>query len=376
MKIIIDIRSLADSHLTGVGEYTLHLTKNLLKLCPEHEFFLFYNSAKKYEIKYFKDFSNAKIVKFNYSNKLFNLGIMSLKIPKLDQLVCQKANIDKADIFFAPNINFVSLSKHCRLIITAHDLSYILYPEFFSWKHKLWHSAVNSKRLFNQASKVIAVSDNTKQDLQTIFKLPESKIQIIYSGLATPSEGESQLKLPSKFILGLSTIEPRKNSDSLLKAFVLLKKQYPNLPHKLVLAGGKGWKSKPVFNLIDQINLQFDEQQVFYLKYINQTQKAALYQKADLFVYPSIYEGFGFPPLEAMQQKTPVISSYSSSLSEVMQNAAIYIDPYNLADITQAMYQVLTNQSLAEYYQDLGYTQIRKFDWQKAARQLLNIFET
>jgi len=130
MKIIIDIRSLADSHLTGVGEYTLHLTKNLLKLCPEHEFFLFYNSAKKYEIKYFKDFSNAKIVKFNYSNKLFNLGIMSLKIPKLDQLVCQKANIDKADIFFAPNINFVSLSKHCRLIITAHDLSYILYPEF------------------------------------------------------------------------------------------------------------------------------------------------------------------------------------------------------------------------------------------------------
>jgi len=376
-NIAIDVRCLMEENLTGVGEYTFNLLEQLFNINQINQYFLFFNKRIPY-LKHINKLKreNVTLCEFNYPNKLLNLSLKFFQRPYLDSLILHKHN-KKMDLFFFPNINFLSISPISKYIITAHDLSFEIFPYFFSYKRKLWHKAVNARELFKNAHNVIAVSENTKNDLINLYNVNPNKINVIHSGLdinfSKEKKGEISQKynLPSKFILSLCTLEPRKNIETLIESFSIFKKQ-TDLPHKLVIAGAKGWEYKTIYDLVEQLNLK---DQIIFTGYIEVPDKPYLYNLADLFVYPSYYEGFGFPPLEAMACKTPVITSHTSSLTEICENTALFIDPYNINELAWAIKEVLTDQNLKTNLIGKGYVQSQKFTWQETTKKMLEQFE-
>jgi len=225
MNIAIDIRCLMEREPTGVGEYTLNLLRAIFAQDKENQYLLFYNSAKNVSdvLPAFNE-ANVRLCGFSYPNKLFNLSLKFFKRPQLDLLIQKKFGV-KPGIFFFPNISFQQ--TRCPYIITCHDLSYALFPEFLSLKKRLWHRIINPRKLFQRAKAIIAVSENTKVDLTNHYQISPSKIEVIYSGIpVTPPldnnalvEVKAKFKLPEKFILAVGTVEPRKNIDILITAF-------------------------------------------------------------------------------------------------------------------------------------------------------------
>lgn len=402
MIIGIDIRSLVEGKQSGVEEYTINLLENLFKIDQQNEYRLFYNAykTKSLDISIFNQYKNVKIYKFNWPNKILNLSFRILNYPRIDKM------LKGVDLFFAPNIMFFGLSSNCKLILTIHDLSYEYYKNFLTSRRRFWHKLLNPKRLAKKADKIICPSYSTKSDLIKTYGIPAEKIEVIYSGIApfchskkgakaTDEEfssigggilrrpdaiGTSQndglqkiiekYHLPRKFILFLGTFEPRKNIIGIISAYKMFKTQH-GTPYKLVLAGGGGWKNKNIFKEIKKLNLKQD---VILPGFIDQNDKEKIYSLASLFIYPSFYEGFGFPPLEAMACGCPVITSCCSSLPEIVGNATFLINSYNIAEIAQAMHQILSDNKLRDNLIKKGYEQVKKFRWEETARRTLEVF--
>ncbi|PIR94337.1 hypothetical protein COT97_01855 [Candidatus Falkowbacteria bacterium CG10_big_fil_rev_8_21_14_0_10_39_11] len=367
MNIAIDIRSLMNPKRTGVGEYTLELLSAIFSIDKKNEYYLFYNSAKPVSIPDI-NYPNVHLVKFSWPNKLLNTCLKIFTYPKLDKLINKKFNT-KIDLFFFPNIIF--LATQCPYIITCHDLSFELFPHFFSCKRQLWHKIINPQKLFSQASKIIAVSNNTKTDLINSYTLNQEKITVIHSGLSSTfnrldlsDPGKERIrqkyKLPSKFFLYLGTLEPRKNIESLIQAFNIYKQDHHSSTD-LVIAGTPGWKYRSIYQAAKQSNFS---NKIHFIDYVDDHDKIYLYNLAEKFIFPSYYEGFGFPPLEALACGTPVISSHTSSLPEILQTHATYIDPYNINDLASALGLELSKPT------SLPIT----YSWNNTAQKLLDLF--
>jgi glycosyltransferase involved in cell wall biosynthesis len=182
---------------------------------------------------------------------------------------------------------------------------------------------------------------------------------------------KTKYNLPEKFILFLGTIEPRKNIVGLIQAYSQLKiKNYKLQNYKLVIAGGKGWRSNEIYEEWEKSEYKDD---IIFLGYIDNQDKPYIYNLASVFVYPSFYEGFGFPPLEAMACGVPVITSFASSLPEIVGDAGIMIDPYNINDLAEAISKVLSDEKLRNSMIEKGLEQAKKFSWGKAAGEYLDI---
>ena len=382
MRIGIDVRCLAEGKRTGVEEYTLALLSGLFELDRENEYILFFNAWKKDVPDFVSEcaarYQNVTLKAFRFPNKLLNLSLWYLHFPKLDRL------IGGTDIFFLPNLNFASVSQKTKLVVTAHDLSFELFPETFSLKRRIWHFFINFKRLALSADKVIAVSHSTKDDLMTYYGVPEDRITVIESGIGgqfhAMSRNDTELirvqekyHLPYRFILSLATLEPRKNILALIQAYeALLSLKHPALEkYSLVIAGTRGWKCEEIF---DAIAHSPHQDKILLPGFIADEDKTALYNLSSVFVYPSLYEGFGFPPLEAMASGVPVIASHSSSLPEVVGDAGILIDPYQPDELLSALKQVLTDQSLIESMRAKSLERAKMFTWEQAIRSTHDIF--
>jgi glycosyltransferase involved in cell wall biosynthesis len=284
-----------------------------------------------------------------------------------------------------PHINFIGINGGHKSILTIHDLSFLRYPEFFSRRKNFWHKMVNAKNLARKFDKIAVVSENTKNDTIELLGVNPEKIAVIYLGIENLykilDNNDSSLKrvkekynLPEKFILFLGTVEPRKNIEGLIEAYNILREENINLSEfKLVIAGGKGWKSDNIYREWHKSKYRED---IKFLGYIPKEEKVYLYNLASLFVYPSFYEGFGFPPLEAMASGLPVITGNTSSLPEITGNAGLMIDPYNTASLAQAMKLVLTDESLRQDLIKKGQERVREFNWEKTAEEYLRIFES
>lgn len=386
MIIGIDIRTLMDTRYSGVSEYTLNLVNALLKLDSKNEYRLFYNAAKDISASLPKfDYPNVKIIKKSIPNKILNyLFFKFFNSPKIDKLL-------KADVFFMPHINFIGLTppppplikegSKCESILTIHDLSFLRYPEFFSARKNFWHKMINVKKLASRFDKIVAVSENTKRDIVDLCGVEPEKIKVIYSGAEDIYKQNHELEnirkkydLPEKFILFLGTVEPRKNIDGLIGAYEILREKNGDLAqYKLVIAGGRGWKSKEIYKRRENSKYRSD---IKFLGYIEKKDKVYLYNLASLFVYPSFYEGFGFPPLEAMACGTPIITGLSSSLPEIIGNAGLMVDPYNTNDLAVAMEKVLTDDDLRNNLIQKGLERVKNFSWEKAAENYLKLFNS
>lgn len=370
MHIGVDIRSLMERQYSGVAEYTLNLLNALLALDQENKYYLFYNSLKDVELPQFKG-KNVKLCGFKYPNKLFNLGLKLWDKWQVDQM------IGGVDVFWLPNQQFINLSNKCHKVITFHDLSFERYPEFFSFKRKRWHEVINPKKLAKSFNHLIAVSKSTKNDLMDFYGIKDEKISVIHSGLneifsqEISDEKKNRVKdkynLPDRFIMYLGTLEPRKNVIGLIEAFNRIKSQT-----KLIIAGGKGWLYKDIYKAA---NHSPKKGSIKFLGYVEDKDRPALYSLAELFVFPSYCEGFGFPVLEAMASGTPVITSASSSLPEITNNTAILTNPYNLNELAQVMDQVLLSEELKNSLREKGRDWAKKFSWQEAANKTLEVFK-
>ncbi|MFA6428131.1 MAG: glycosyltransferase family 1 protein [Candidatus Buchananbacteria bacterium] len=383
MNIGVDIRCLIRGRYNGVAEYTYQLLTALFALDQKNQYWLFYNSYSQVSLPPFNQ-ANVHYVGFRYPNRLLMLGLKLFNWPKLDQLIAQRYLLYpepiKFDLFFLPNLDFVCFSKKVPVVLTAHDLSYELFPYFFSQKILWWHRLINPRRLAQTAQKILAVSENTKNDLVKIYQIPETKVVKVYSGLdqafkkITDQEAlalaRTNWRLPEKFILGLGTIEPRKNWESLILAWQRAKIKY-NIPHQLVLVGNQGWLQSSVFNLIKQSRLR---QEIRYLNSVQPEERVWLYNLADLFVYPSWYEGFGFPPLEAMACGLPTIIASNSALSEVASAGALLVNPDNIIEISEAMQQVLSDENLKNDLAKRGQQVAGNYPWSKTAQEVLAVF--
>jgi len=262
-------------------------------------------------------------------------------------------------------------------LITIHDLSTFL----FSKEHPLSRVIINKlilKRTIRNCNFIIVDSENTKKDVIKIFKVPEEKIDVVYLGVDEKYKilnKKQSLFLSKKytktdkFILYVGTLEPRKNIPNLIRAYCKIKDK---LPYKLIITGKKGWKYKPIFDLISELKLEDD---VIFTGYIPEEDLPALYNGASAFVFPSLYEGFGLPPLEAMACGCPVITSNTSSLPEVVGDAGIMVDPNDVDELAKQIERVLTDKKLRDSMIKKGLKQAKKFSWEKCAKETLKVYE-
>lgn len=372
MKIGVDIRVLMDNYYSGVSVFTLNLLKSLMEKDKLNTYHFFYNSFKKKNIEL--PFKSENIVQTFYPNKIFNYFLQkSFSYPKLDKV------LGGVDLFYLPHINFTSFSKGLKKVITIHDLSFLRYPEFFSQRKNFWHKSINISRKIKDFDKIIAVSENTKNDLIELLGVEEDKIEVIYSGISKVLEPEidfsdnhlsQKYNIKGSYILYLGTIEPRKNIITLIKAYNLLREAGFN--QKLVLAGSWGWKTRDIKR--EWLKSKYSSD-IIFTGYVPEEEKALFYSQADLFVYPSFYEGFGFPPLEAMQFSLPVISSNVSSLPEVLADSALLINPDKVDDLLEAMKIVLSDKNLREELKTRGLSRVKLFTWEQSALNYLKVFE-
>jgi len=374
MVIGIDIRVLARGARTGIEEYTINLLSELLRLEPKINYQLFYNAYQKAELKHaWLSLENVQIKDFRFPNRLFFVSARYFNRPKIDRL------LKDIDIYFNPHFFTAPLSTKCKRVITFHDLSFEHFPMFFSWRKRVWQKLLmNAKREAEKADRIIAVSQSTKDDLINLYGIEPEKIKVIYSGVGDQfksinredmvvSAVRRKYNLPEKFILYFGTVEPRKNLVGLIKAFELLRNKHQI---KLIIAGAKGWLEQEIFKTAKESKYSQD---IIFTGFIDEADKPCLYNLAELFVYPSFFEGFGFPPLEAMACGLPTIVSNSSSLPEVVSQAALTVNPYNIDEIALAMETVLADNDLQERLIKAGIEQAKKFSWQKSAEETLKI---
>jgi glycosyltransferase involved in cell wall biosynthesis len=257
-----------------------------------------------------------------------------------------------------------------RRVITVHDLTYRRFPELVQ-KETLESLHAAMLRELLRADAVICVSESTRNDLLRYYDVSPARVVTIHSGLAGPLHSTVEVPgLPSRYLLFVSTIEPRKNVLTLLRAFEQLveRNQYDG---DLVLVGRIGWKSEDV---VEHLRRSPWRSRIHHLDYLSREALATVYARAEMFIFPSIYEGFGFPLLEAMAHAIPTISARSSSLPEVGGDAALYFEPMDVDALAAAIRQLADSETLKKELVARGREQVAKFRWEEAARKSGDVF--
>ncbi len=270
------------------------------------------------------------------------------------------------------------LASPCPLVVTILDLSFLRYPQAFRPGNRFYlrlFTRVSARR----ARRVIAISKHTKADITRWLGVPPERIEVVYCGVEgrfhpLPIEEVSAFRrekgLPEQFLLYVGTLEPRKNLSLLLRAYARLRAAGGN-PPPLILAGARGWRCEGLFSQVEELGLRGS---VHFPGYISPEELPLWYNAAACFVYPSLYEGFGLPPLEAMACGTPVLSSHAASLPEVVGDAGLLLDPLDEDAWAQELARLLSRPNLQSELAERGLDRARRFHWGRAAEETVHVY--
>ncbi len=263
-------------------------------------------------------------------------------------------------------------------VVTIYDLTFLRLPEAFRNWNRVYLKLM-TRISVKRAAHVCVISESTRRDVMQWLHLPREKITVVYPGLderfeRPPEEAiaafRQQRRLPERFVLYMGTLEPRKNLVRLLEAYARLVRQDPSIP-PLVLAGGRGWGVEEIFEAVERLALK---ERVHFPGYVPAAEQPYWYAAADVFVYPSQYEGFGLPVLEAMACGTPVLTSNTSSLPEVVGNAGVMVDPNDVAALADALADLLASPQRRAHLAQAAQRRARRFSWHRAAQQQAAVY--
>ena len=369
MRIGIDLTPLPPDPV-GAGTYMIQLVRAISKLPSEHQFVLI---AQPKGRRLVGEILNPNVTWAMTPERSPALRLLWEQIG-LPVLVSQ-LNLDLLHSLHYTRPYFLP----SRSVVTFHDMTFFLFPELHTRSKRLFFPGairISAKR----ADGIIAVSESTRRDAIQILNIPPEKIYSIPSGIGAEfhpildqeilQECQSKYNLPSDFILFVGLIEPRKNLPMLLRSYSQLKKFHLDLP--LVLVGRKGWQFEIVAELIKELGI---ENKVLLTGYIPDQDLPLIYNLARLFVYPSSYEGFGFPPLEAMACGTPIITTAVSAMLETIGSAGVLIPPQDEDALTKALIMLLSDQEYQEFLSNLGKQRVEEFTWERSARETVHIYE-
>lgn len=368
MRIAIDLRPLMSGKLSGVEVYILNMLKALFSVDQENQYILWYNSYSDIDISHFpKDYPNVSVKRTKIPNKFLNLSLSLLRWPKVDCLIGEGI-----DMIWVPDPRPTPVSKKCKKIITFHDLSFEDFKHSFNFKTRLWHKVLRPKKEATEADMIVSVSNFTKDRLINCYGINSNKINVIYESVSLFNNNvsfnsiQNKYNLPNRYFLCLSTIEPRKNITGAIKAYIQWQKEN-NSDIGLVIAGKRHSSTFSDFEIEKNPNIKL-------IGFVDEKDKYSLYKNSHAFLFPSFYEGFGLPILEAMKAGTPVITSNTSAIPEVTGDCAILVDPSNQKQIVQALNKIYKDDSYREELIEKGIKNLDRFSWEKSARDLLRIF--
>jgi len=383
MRIGIDARTILNPEkgdAIGVGHYTYQLIRHLLQIDRENEYVLFFDfRVREKDVKKFTR-PNVKIKFYPFSDyKKYMPGAYS---EILGTATLARENLDV--IHATSPMSRIPASYRGKTIVTIHDLAVYKVPDVFPQLMKTKTRAVLNL-MAGKADKIIAVSNSTKKDILDIFKCPEDKVKVIYSGYDRRFSDKStaprekileKYGVKDKYILFLGTLEPVKNISRLFEAFKIFregrKKEQGKCEYKLVMAGKKGWMAKEYKQIAKDLEIGKD---IIFTGYVIGDEIVPLFQYADFFVMPSLYEGFGTTVLEAFATGTPAIVSNVSSIPEIAGDAAELVNPLSVQEIANAMLKLAEDENLKNIYREKGLRQVEKFNWEKTARETLEIYK-
>jgi glycosyltransferase involved in cell wall biosynthesis len=354
---------------TGTENYSYLLLKNLSEIDSKNQYIVYLRPGK---------FDIPNIFPENFIFKTLNYPYLWTQLGLAMELFT-----NPPDLLFVPAHTLpIIRPKGIKTVMTVHDLGSEYLPSHHQLKQSLYLKFITHYQM-KSVNKLIAVSIATKNDLIKKIGVPESKVEVIYEGLRFEDAkrvekgfieqtlGKYNLK-GKNFFLFVGTIQPRKNLARLIEAFAIVKQLY-TIPKdfKLVLVGDSGWKNSDIYKLPEKMSISSS---VKFLGRVNDRELGALYSSAEGFIFPSLFEGFGLPILEAFHFGCPVITSNISSLPEVAGDAALLVDPYQLNDLIKAMEELVINDDLRDRLIDKGYSRVKKFSFKKAAEQTLELF--
>lgn len=378
MNISFDALPLISDNMSGIGYCQAGLVGEMIKSHPEDRYTFDYFSRKDHEVKrnrlaaYMR--KNCDINESHFSGFLYR-SIMNIIPVPYSLFFGKKSELTHFFNYIIPP--FV----HGKKVVTIHDMVIRAYPETVRFRTKQL-LLTGMKKSMKRADIIITDSEFSKTEIEKYYPQFSGKIQVVYCGVNTEKfyhiedterieKTKKNLGIESEYFLYLGTIEPRKNLERLIEAYNILSKRDSSVP-KLVMAGGKGWLNSGIYNKVKEYGL---EERVIFTKYIPDEDLCPLMNGACAFVFPSIYEGFGMPPLEAMACGVPVVSSGEASLPEVVGDCAVIVDAYSPESIADGMYRVYTDRELSDDLKKRGMQRAADFTWEKSAQKLHDIYK-
>jgi len=365
MRIAIDVRKINDF---GIGTYLRNLIRHLPGLDSDHEYFLLgFRRDEELLRSLSSDFNLVFIKARTYSiSEHSSIPILLRKI--------------RADLFHAPHY-VLPMFTPCRSVVTIHDVIHLLFPQYLPSKFAKHYAKHMIGRALNKAEIVMTVSNASKRDLLGFFDVDERKIRVIPNGIdpamteeldpATLDRIRRRFQLTGRNALFVGNIKPHKNVERLIAAFAELRHEEAFSDLTLIIVGDEISKYPSLRRAVERHHVRPN---VRFFGFVPELTLVALYRTADVFVFPSLYEGFGLPPLEAMANGTPVVTSKVSSLPEVVGEAALTVDPYDVDEIASAMRTILSDVSVRERLIHAGRLRAAQFSWKEAVARIHDVY--
>jgi glycosyltransferase involved in cell wall biosynthesis len=401
MRIGIDCRTILDpdaGERAGVGHYTYHLVRSLLRIPTDHRFVLFMeaHTAPRFREE-FAEHGHAEVRTLPY-------GRLSRMVPFFGShaVIADAFRRAELDLLHAP-ANVVPLFYRGRTVVTIHDLAIYRHPEWFPSPFpgaQTFSTRIGVPHAVGNAAHVVAVSHATKRAVMELFGVPEGRVTVVHEGVDLPSPPEGVLEVqaharamgrfgiePEKYVLSLGTVEPRKNLATAVRAFAAFMAEDYEARKELVyvIAGGKGWRTQETFDAINAANAELIDLKrrngdiprapIRHVGYVTAQEKDALYTHAAAFLFPSWEEGFGLPALEAMAYGLPVVASDTSSLPEVCGDSALLVPPGDARALQKALSDLWTDADLPYDLSERAMARASAFTWYHAAQDTLRVYE-